>query len=152
MLKKDLLLAGALCGMLAGLVRLGANLILFYTKQVHILYPLLAASSHFPPGNLEHNTVAHILGFFVELSLSGLAGFILLAILTRYSTFESPYFKGAMIGCLLWFFIGGVMINLNWVKAKPVDPVWDSAELVMDIGYGMMYMLFLRRFSKQYGE
>lgn len=150
-MKKDLLLIGFSCGILAGLVKNITNLILFFTHQVHILYVLLAASAHFPPGNLEHNPQAILLGSIVELAITGLIGFIILFFLTHYSNLDYPFFKGVMIGCLLWFFLGGVMINLNWVKAKPVDPLWDGPDLVMDMGYGVMYMLFLRRYRK-YGK
>ncbi len=125
---KDRILAGSVAGMIATLVKAVPNFILWKLGIVKYLYFQVAASALVTPQDVN-TTLGLVVGFITDIITGGSLG-LLIVFLFRYTGRDYWWYKGLIVGNLIWLWGLGELINFGAARIIPLQPAFRLASLV----------------------
>lgn len=132
---KDRILAGTIAGMAATLVKDAPNLILFKLNIVKYTYFQLAASSLLLPQDVNC-TSGLIVGIAVDLITGGSIGIITIMVFKFFGR-DYWWYKGLMVGNLVWLWGLGELINFGAARIIPFQPLFRIISLLEHQAFGL---------------
>ncbi len=144
---KDRVLIGSTAGMIAAVFKDASNLIFYSLKIVNTLYFQLAASAHLLPAGV--NTVlGYIIGILSDIITGGTIGVLGIFFLSYFGT-DYWWYKGCIIGNLVWLFGLGVILNLGTIHLNSYDPVFRMVAFIDHQIFGLVYVYLVYRWSQK---
>ena len=134
-----------MAGMIATLIKDISNLIFYLFKVVNVLYFQLAASAHLLPADIN-TPIGYIIGIFSDIITGGSIGVVGIIFLSYFGT-DYWWYKGCIIGNLVWLFGLGVILNLGTVHFNSFSPIFRIFALVDHQIFGLIYVYIVYRWS-----
>jgi hypothetical protein len=134
---KDRLVIGSIAGMIAAICKDISNLIFYLLKLANVLYIQLAASAHLLPANIN-TPLGYFIGIFSDLITGGSIGILCIILLSYFGT-DCWWYKGFIIGNLVWLFGLGVILNLGTIHFNSFDPAFRFLALIDHQIFGLIY-------------
>ncbi|PKM80807.1 MAG: hypothetical protein CVU89_11705 [Firmicutes bacterium HGW-Firmicutes-14] len=132
---RDSILAGATAGMAATLIKNIPNLILWKTGIVEYIYFHLAASALISPNEVG-SPIGLLVGVVVDIITGGTLGILIIYFL-KITGKDYWWFKGLIVGNLIWLWGLGVAINFGVARIVPLDPVFRLTSLIEHQIFGL---------------
>lgn len=133
---KDRILAGTMAGMIATLFKTIPNVILWKMGIVQHLYLHVASAALIRPEDV--NTVwGLILGVTVDIITGGTLG-LLIMYLFKFTGRDYWWYKGLIIGNVIWLWGLGITINFGASRIVPLDPVFRMTSLLEHQIFGLV--------------
>ena len=133
---KDRILAGSIAGMIATLIKSIPNLILWKLGIVKYLYFHLAASALIKPTSV-HTTLGLIVGVVTDVITGGSLG-IITVFLFKFTGHDYWWYKGLLVGNMVWLWGMGILINLGAARIVPVEPLFRLTSLLDHQLFGLI--------------
>jgi len=135
-LLKDRILAGTIAGMIASIIKTISNLILWKMGVIKHLYLFIASAALIRPEDAT-TVLGVILGVVVDIITGGTLG-LLLVYLFKLTGRDYWWYKGLIMGNVIWLFGLGLAINFGASRIVPVDPVFRLTSLVEHQIFGLV--------------
>lgn len=118
---KDKVMAGAIVGLLADIIKLFVNYICFYLGWVETVFWQITAT-RFLNGQDLFKPVAYLVGGIVDLTTSAFLGVIFIYFLD-FTGHRFIWFKGAGYGLLVWVGLFGTVLAQSVEQELPTGPL-----------------------------
>lgn len=142
---KDRVFVGSIAGMIAAACKNISNLLFYGLNIVDVLYIQLAASAHLLPADI-HTPLGYVIGILSDIITGSCIGVLGIIFLSYFGT-DYWWYKGCIIGNLVWLFGLGVILNLGTVHYNSFNPVFRIFALVDHQIYGLLYVYIVYRWS-----
>jgi len=133
---KDRILAGTIAGMIASLVKNIPNLLLWKLGIINFNYIALASSALVSVKD-SGTTLGWIIGIMVDIITGGTLG-LLIIFLFQITGRDYWWYKGLIIGNVIWLFGLGIAVNFGAARIVPLDPVFRVTSLVEHQIFGLV--------------
>ncbi len=133
---KDRILAGSIAGMIATLVMAVPNFVLWKFGIIKYLYFHVAASALTLPHNIS-TPLGITVGIIADVITGGTIGIIAILLLKFFGR-DYWWYKGLIVGSLIWLWGFGVMTGLCGVKITSVQPLFQLTSLVDHLIFGFI--------------
>lgn len=134
-----------MAGMIATVFKDASNLSFYGLQVIDQLYFQLAASAHLLPEDVN-SVPGYIIGILSDIITGGAIGVLGIVFFSLYGT-DLWWFKGCIIGNLVWLFGLGVILNLGTVHLNFHDPVFRLTAYVDHLIFGLVYAYLIYRWS-----
>lgn len=135
-LLKDRIIVGTIAGMIATLFKDIPNYILWNLSVVKYLYFHLAASALLDLKDV-YSIYGIILGIVIDVINGGALGLIIM-FLFKWTGQDYWWYKGIVMGNIIWLFVLGLLINWGAAKIVPNEPLFRIASLIDHQIYGLL--------------
>jgi len=135
-LLKDRILAGTVAGMIATLIKSIPNIILWKLGIVKYFYLHIAASAMLGPEDVQA-PLGLVVGFIVDIITGGSLGILVILVL-KYFGSDYWWYKGILVGNLIWLWGLGVMINFGAARLVPLEPLFRLTSLLEHQLFGLI--------------
>lgn len=133
---KDRILAGTIAGMIATLFKDIPNIILWKMGVVKHLYLYIASSVLIRPQDVT-TVWGLVLGVAVDIITGGTLG-ILIIYLIKFTGRDYWWYKGLILGNVVWLWGLGVVINFGASRMVPLDPIFRLTSLIEHQIFGLV--------------
>ncbi len=139
---KDRILAGTIAGMIAAMVKNIPNIVLYKLGVVHVLYLYIASAALIRTQDIN-TSLGLILGVIVDIITGGTLG-LLIIILFKITGRDYWWYKGLIVGNVIWLFGLGIAINFGASRIVPLDPMFRLTSLIEHQIFGLVgaYLIF----------
>ncbi|MCL6589391.1 MAG: hypothetical protein K6U80_05485 [Firmicutes bacterium] len=144
---KDKILIGSMAGMIATLAKDLPNLFFYKLGLVNYLYSHLAASAHLA-GKDIYTPVGYILGILADIITGGAIGVVAILFLARFGT-DLWWYKGIIIGNIIWLFGLGVILNLGTIHLQSLEPSFRFSAWLDHQAFGLVCVYLIRWWYKK---
>lgn len=145
---KDQILAATVAGMIATPFKTGINLILWKSGVVEYFYLHIAASALLLPQDVE-TPLGLVTGFIIDIITGGSMGILIILTLKYFGT-DYWWYKGLVIGNLIWLWGLGIFINWGAARIIPTDPLFRITSLIEHQIFGLVATyLIVRWYPKE---
>ncbi len=132
---KDRILAGTIAGMIATFIKTTPNIILWKMGIVDHLYFHIASSALIRPEDVD-TIWGLMIGIIVDIITGGTLG-LLIIYLFKLTGRDYWWYKGLIVGNLIWLWGMGVTINFGAARIVPLDPIYRLTSLVEHQIFGL---------------
>lgn len=133
---KDRILAGTIAGMIATLIKDIPNLILWKLGVVEYTYFHLGSAALVSPQNAG-TSIGLVIGIVVDIITGGTLG-LLVIYLFNFTGRDYWWYKGLVIGNVIWLFGLGLAINFGVSRIVPNEPIFRLISLVEHQIFGLV--------------
>ncbi len=133
---KDRILAGTMAGMTASFLKTIPNIILWRMGVVEHMYLFIASSALISPEDVT-KVWGLILGVVVDIITGGTLGLLIIYLLT-FTGRDYWWYKGLIVGNIVWLFGLGLAINFGAARIVPVDPIFRLTSLIEHQIFGLV--------------
>lgn len=132
---KDSFVSGTIAGMIATIIKATPNFLLWKFGIVKYLYLHIAASAIISPPDID-TFLGITLGFISDVLTGGAFG-LLIVVTFKLTSDDAWWYKGMIIGSILWLFALGVIINLGATTIIPVQPIFRLTSWIDHLIFGI---------------
>ncbi|MDK2824083.1 MAG: hypothetical protein PWQ67_1924 [Clostridia bacterium] len=144
-LLKDSIISGTVAGIIATVIKAIPNFILWKFGVVKYLYLHIAASAIIFPQEIS-TPLGITLGIIADLLTGGTFG-LLIIITFKLTNNDAWWYKGLIIGSIIWLFALGIAINLGAARIVPVQSIFRITSWIDHLIYGVTASYLITKWS-----
>ena len=139
---KDRVITGALIGILADIIKLIANYIMFQLNFTTVVFWQIAAT-RFLEKEFLHSPAAYLIGGTADLTVSAVLG-VVFVIIIYFSGKDYLWLKGIGYAMFLWVSLFGTILGISVQEKIPQGPSEIIVTIIAHLVYGLAFALFTK--------
>lgn len=139
---KDYVTPGIIVGLLADLVKLAVNYILFQLKMTKVVFWQITATRFLDKEDL-FKPVAYFIGAVADLTISAALGIIFVYLIYILGT-KNLYIKGIGFGLIVWVLVFGTLLSQTVREKLPQEPSGIVVTIFAHFFFGLALAFFTR--------
>ncbi|TYO97286.1 DUF6789 family protein [Desulfallas thermosapovorans] len=143
---KDIILIGAIIGILADILKLSVNYISYLLNYTNVVFWQITASRFLERDDLQQ-PISYIIGGVADLTVSATLGVLFVGLISLTGT-KHIWIKGIGFGLFIWVNLFGTLLGQSVQAKLPQEPLGIMVTIIAHFAFGLGLAFFTQRLHK----